>query len=193
MDDGPRLARPYVITADGETIVQFRSVDGYGHFSAWAPSVQAPENTARIYTTPPNAPTVSGGGTTWHTTSPWTVSASATDLSGSGIAGYEYETSTDGGATWSSPTSGASAAVSTEGTSLRPVPLDRQRRQRQRLDVTGHGQARLGRSDRAGPDRGRRLVVHDGPAVRPSASASTDATSGVALSYQYQTSTDNVT
>ena len=177
-----------VITADGETIVQFRSVDGYGHFSAWAPSVQAPENTARIDTTPPNAPTVSGGGTTWHTTSPWTVSASATD-SGSGIAGYEYETSTDGGATWSSPTSGASAAVTTEGTSLVQFhSIDNVG------NVSGWTQATV-KLDSVAPTApaltggGGSWFTTSPQSV--SASASTDATSGVA-SYQYQTSTDNV-
>ena len=47
------------------------------------------------------------------------VSASgSTDGAGSGIAGYQYETSTDGGSTWSSPAAGASPAVADEGETL---------------------------------------------------------------------------
>ena len=69
----------------------------------------------RIDSTPPNVPTVTGGSASWRTTSPWTVSASSTDPNGSGIAGYEYQTSPDN-STWSSATSGNSAAISTQGT-----------------------------------------------------------------------------
>ena len=48
-----------------------------------------------------------------------TVSAAGSSDTASGVAGYEYEQSTNGGATWSPlPTSGASLTVSAEGETL---------------------------------------------------------------------------
>ena len=103
------------ISAEGETLVQFRAKDTLGHFSSWAPSSPIAGSTVRIDGTPPTVPTVSGGSASWHTTSPWTVSASSTDPNGSGVAGYEYQTSPDN-STWSSATAGNSVDISTQGT-----------------------------------------------------------------------------
>ena len=103
------------ISAEGETLVQFRAKDTLGHVSSWAPSSPIDGSTVRIDGTPPAVPTVSGGSASWRTTSPWTVSASSTDPNGSGVAGYEYQTSPDN-STWSSATAGNSVDISIQGT-----------------------------------------------------------------------------
>jgi outer membrane protein assembly factor BamB len=50
--------------------------------------------------------------------SPVTVTASGSTDSGPGFAGYKYETSTDGGTTWSALRNGPTATVKTVGTTL---------------------------------------------------------------------------
>ena len=52
------------ITAEGETLVQYRSIDGAGNVSAWTPASATAGSTARIDRTEPTAPTVSGGSLT---------------------------------------------------------------------------------------------------------------------------------
>ena len=49
------------VTAEGETLVQYRSLDGAGNTSAWTPASATAGSTARIDRTDPTAPTVSGG------------------------------------------------------------------------------------------------------------------------------------
>src|SRR6185437_9826600 len=68
----------------------------------------------------PSDPTVSGGSTSWQDASSVTVSASGSTDTGcsDGVSGYQYETSTNGGSTWSSATSGSSTAVTAEGETL---------------------------------------------------------------------------
>ena len=83
----------------GTTIVQFRSVDGAGNVSAWAPAAATAGSTARIDRTPPSLPTVSGGSLTCAATRTITGSGS-TDTRGSGGVHYQYQVSTDGGATY---------------------------------------------------------------------------------------------
>ena len=101
-----------VLSAEGDTLVRFRAVDGAGNTSAWA------QSQARIDRAAPSDPTLSGGSLTWLSQAASTVSAAGSADAGSGVAGYEFQTSTDGGSTWSSWTAGASKTVSTEGETI---------------------------------------------------------------------------
>ncbi|HEY7815945.1 MAG TPA: hypothetical protein VIC62_22060, partial [Nakamurella sp.] len=115
----PATGTMFTTTAEGETGVQFRAVDQAGNAGPWAPAAGTPAATARIDRTPPTDPVVSGGDTAWQSVLGVTVAASgATDSPGSGIAGYQYRTSTDGGVTWGPVTPGASATVTSEGQTL---------------------------------------------------------------------------
>ena len=178
------------VSAEGETLVQFRAQDALGHSSAWAPSSAGAGNTVRIDSTPPNVPTVSGGSASWRTTSPWTLTASATDPNGSGIAGYEYQTSPDN-ATWSSATAGSSVDISTQGTTYV---------QFRSIDNNGNSSAwsasAIVKLDSVAPSVPT-LTGGSGSWFTTSpqsvtASGSTDATSG-GITYRYQTSPDNST
>ena len=55
------------ITAEGETLVRFRAIDGAGNVGAWAPAAGTALATARLDRTPPTDPTVSGGSLSWRT------------------------------------------------------------------------------------------------------------------------------
>jgi hypothetical protein len=102
-----------LVGAEGETLVQFRAVDGAGNTSGWVAA------TARIDHTAPGAPTVAGGSLSWQNAPSVDITpTSGGDSGGSGVASYEYRTSTNAGQTWSSPTPGATATVSAEGTTL---------------------------------------------------------------------------
>ena len=102
------------VSVEGQTMVGFRAVDGAGNPSGWVTQLISIDRTA------PTAPTsVSGGSATWQSAASVTVSASAaSDTNGSGVAGYQYRTSTDGGGTWSAPTAGSDATISDEGETL---------------------------------------------------------------------------
>ena len=93
-------------------------MDGAGNVSYWAPAAATAVSTVKIDRTNPTAPTVTGGSASWHTSAPVTVSAAGGTDAGSGILRYEYETSTNGGATWSAPTTGASVPISGQGQTL---------------------------------------------------------------------------
>ena len=104
------------VSAEGETLVQFRSVDAAGNISAWVPATPGATDTVRLDHTAPSLPTVAGGSASWLSAASTTVTASGSvDTGGSGFAHYQYRTSTDSGTTWSSATTGASVAVSAEG------------------------------------------------------------------------------
>ena len=61
---------------------------------------------------PQSGPTVSGGSLSWLNQASTTITgADATDAH-SGVSGYEYRTSTDGGSTWGSATAGAADKIS---------------------------------------------------------------------------------
>jgi hypothetical protein len=111
----PVVGSSYQVSADGTTYVQFQAVDNAGNQSAWAPGLNSALNTAKVDTTAPSAPAVTGGSTSWQTALLVTVSASSSD-SLSGVAGYQYRTSTDGGLTWSSAAAGSSVPVNAQGT-----------------------------------------------------------------------------
>ena len=178
------------ISAEGETLVQFRAKDTLGHVSSWAPSSPIAGSTVRIDSTPPAVPTVSGGSASWRTTSPWTVSASSTDPNGSGVAGYEYQTSPDN-STWSSATAGNSVDISTQGTTYV---------QFRAIDNSGNTSAWSSSAtvklDSVAPSvptmtgGGASWFTTSPQSV--TGSGSTDATSG-GVTYRYQTSPDNTT
>ena len=78
--------------------MQFRSVDGAGNASLWTPGSLTAAATMRIDRNPPTDPTVAGGSLSWQSTAAVAVTATgATDSPGSGVASYQYRTSTDGG------------------------------------------------------------------------------------------------
>ena len=108
-----------VVSAEGETLVQFRSIDAAGNASAWTPSAPTGASTVRLDRTAPTDPSVAGGSLVWQSVASVGVSASgSTDAGGSGPATYEHRTSTDGGATWSAASAGATATVSAQGETL---------------------------------------------------------------------------
>ena len=102
------------ISSEGQTLVQFRSVDNVSRVSPW---VQAQ---VRIDTVKPSAPAVSGGSLTWKNVAQIAISASgSTDQAGgSGFAGYQYQVSTNSGATWTAAAAGNSFTVVNEGQTL---------------------------------------------------------------------------
>jgi large repetitive protein len=107
------------VAAEGQTLLQFRAVDGAGNTSAWAPAAPTSGSRVRLDRTAPTAPSLIGGSASWQPVAPVTVTASgSTDAGGSGGPTYEHRTSANGGATWSGVTSGASATISTEGDQL---------------------------------------------------------------------------
>ncbi|MFN8121539.1 MAG: choice-of-anchor C family protein [Thermoleophilia bacterium] len=106
------------VTAEGETLVQFRSVDAAGNTSAWAPSSATAGSTVRINRSGPSAPTATGGSLTWQSVPSVTVTGSGATVLGGTITGYEHRTSTDGGTTWDTPAAGATLVVTAEGETL---------------------------------------------------------------------------
>ncbi len=179
---------PAAISAEGTTLVQMRAVDAAGNTSTWAPAPAGAGNTVKLDTTPPTAPLVAGGTAGWSTAASVLVSASgSTDSPGSGVAGYQHETSTDGGATWSSPAAGASTSISAEGATLVRF---------QALDNSGRGSAWTQTSvqlDRTAPSlpavAGGALTWSTAASRTVSASGSTDAGSGLA-GYEHRISSD---
>jgi len=104
------------VSGEGETLVQFRATDNAGNVGAWGPAADTAGATIRLDRSPPTLPaTVSGGSANWSSAATMTVTASGGTDSGSGVAGYQYETSLNGGA-WSSPTTASSVTVSAQGT-----------------------------------------------------------------------------
>jgi hypothetical protein len=106
------------VSAEGTTLVQFRSRDVAGNLSAWAPAAAGPGNTAAIDRTLPTTPTASGGSLSWQIAASVTISASGSTDALSGLLGYEYRTSTNGGSTWTATSTGPSAAISAEATTI---------------------------------------------------------------------------
>ena len=92
---------------------------------------------------------MSGGSSAWKNVASVTVSASgSTDAPGSGIAGYEHETSTDGGANWSARRPGRLARVTAEGETLVRFRAVDDRGLHVRVEA-GHGPHRPHRAERA--------------------------------------------
>jgi hypothetical protein len=105
------------VSAEGSTLVQFRTVDNAGNLSAWAPAVAGAGNTVKLDRIAPSLPAVTGGmgaGTCKHKL---TVSASGSTDAGSGFLRYDYRLSTNGGTTWAATvTNKASIMLTATGT-----------------------------------------------------------------------------
>ena len=113
----PETGASIEVTKGGSTHVRFRALDKAGNTGEWQAGV------VRLDRTAPSAPTLS---TTpaWSRT-PVTLTATAQDAT-SGIGHLEYQESSDGGATWSAPETGASIEVTKEGsTHVRFRALDK--------------------------------------------------------------------
>jgi hypothetical protein len=181
-----------VVSAEGETLVQLRTVDGAGNRSAWKPAASGATNTARIDRTAPTAPTLSGGSSSWQSVASVLVTASgSTDSPGSGISGYQYQTSIDNGVTWSSATAGASLSVTAQGQTLVRFAA---------VDAAGFAssttQATV-RIDRTAPTAptvsGGSLSWQNVATMTVTASGSTDAGGSALAGYAYRVSTDGGT
>ena len=176
------------VTAPGQTFVQMRAVDTAGNASAWAPAVTGAANTAMIDSTGPTAPTLSGALAGWQHTASETVTAAGSIDAGSGVAGYQYRTSTDAGSTWSAVQSGALLAVSAEG---------RTDLQFRAVDAVGNhsawAQATV-RLDNVAPTApavsGGAAAWRNVASVLTAASGSADTGGSGVAGYEYETSTD---
>src|SRR5205814_6391436 len=116
----PAAAGSFVApSAEGETLAQFRATDNAGNVSGWGPAAVSAGATARIDRTAPSDPTVTGGSLSWQSVGSVAVTAAGSaDAPGSGVASYQYRTSTDGGTTWGPATTGDPALITTQGETL---------------------------------------------------------------------------
>jgi hypothetical protein len=178
----PATGSQATISAEGATIVEFRSLDAVGNASAWTTAQVNIDRTA------PSAPTVSGGSTSWLMGPSVNVSAGGSTDAGSGVANYQYETSTNGGSTWTAPTTGASTAVSTQGTTLvRFAAVDN-------LALASAWTVATVKLDLTAPTAptvsGGSSTWTTAASTTVSASGSTDSGGSALSGYQYRTSTD---
>ncbi len=191
----PQIGSSDTVTAEGETLVQFRAVDAAGNDAAWAPATAGPASTVRIDRSGPTDPVVAGGSLSWSDAAAVTVTAAGSVDVGFGVDHYQHRESTDGGVSWSSPVTGTSLTVSAEGQTLV---------QFQAVDTAGNGSqwapasgaaAGTVRLDRAAPADPTVGITPAGwqsaPAILVFASGSTDALAGVDH-YQYRTSINKV-
>jgi hypothetical protein len=103
------------VRAQGETYVQFQSVDKAGNASSWQPAANGAGNLVRLDHTPPTAAVVVGGSPIWQGVASETVTGSgATDVR-SGVDHYEHRESTTAGSAWGPAQTDASDTVSAEG------------------------------------------------------------------------------
>jgi len=107
----PQPGDAVTITAEGTTCVRFAAYDSAGNRSPWANDASS-VTCAGIDATPPTLTTPYGAGRWMHYTSGVITYASDAE---SGVASVEYDTSTDGGLTWSDPQPGNEAWISQEG------------------------------------------------------------------------------
>ena len=136
----PATGNPATITAEGQTLVQYRAVDAAGNSSNWFPAVPIAGSTVQIDRTAPGAPTVTGGSSSWQNVPSISFTASGSaDSGGSGLSVYQYRTSTNGGTSWSGTLTGAAATVTGEGTTIVQFRVLGRRRELLRL---GPGQRR---------------------------------------------------
>jgi hypothetical protein len=179
------------VTATGTTVVEFRAVDMAGNLSAAMPSTNGAANTVNIDRTVPTTPTVSGGSSyTWRTSASTTIAASgSSDSGGSGLLGYQYQTSLNGGA-WSAPASGPAAVITAEGTTtVQFRSVDNAGNTSAWTTVGSSSTVKLDRTAPTVPTVTGGSLTCVSSRIRISASGSTDAASGVAR-YQYHYSTN---
>lgn len=107
------------VEAEGETRVQFRVVDG-AEVSDWAPGPGASEDAGlvRLDRRPPGPPQVTGGVLDPVSAAAVRLTASGASDDGSGVAGYQWRTSTDAGDSWSDAAPGGVADITAEGETL---------------------------------------------------------------------------
>ena len=184
----PASGTSVVISAEGETLVEFRAVDNAGNSSDWIPISATAGSTARLDRTAPTTPTLSGGSSAWQSVASITITANGSTDAGSGVAGYQYRTSTDGGATWSAATSGASASITSQGTTKVEF---------RSIDNVGKtsgwvsADARIDRTLPTAPTvTGGSTSWQNVPSITVSAAGSTDSGGSGLVGYQYRTSTD---
>ncbi|MCB0873616.1 MAG: FG-GAP repeat protein, partial [Thermoleophilia bacterium] len=182
------------VTAEGETLVQYRATDADGNTSGWGPASATAGSTVRLDRTAPTAPTVSGGSLSWQSVASVAVTASGSDGGLSGLAGYEYRTSTDGGSTWSGATSGASVSITAEGETLvqyRAIDGAGNTSAWTPASATAGSTARIDRTAPTAPTvSGGSPLWQSVASVAVSGAGSTDGHSGVDH-YEYRTSTDD--
>ena len=99
------------VSAEGETLVGFRAVNGNGDQGAWAEAI------VRLDRTAPATPTATGGALAWQNPASVTVSGAGSAGGPSGLT-WEHRTSTDAGTSWSAPAAGGAVAVSAAGETL---------------------------------------------------------------------------
>ena len=189
----PQTGALATITGEGETLVQFRAVDGAGNASAWAPAGGTPSGTVRIDRSVPADPTVTGGSLQWQGVASVPISATGGTDPLSGLDHYQYRESTDGGITWGTPLTGSVDNVTASGETLV---------QFRSVDAAGNvsnwAPASAGANDTVRIDHGvptpptvsgGSLTWVSAGSAQANASGSTDAQSGVDH-YQYRTSAD---
>ncbi len=109
----PAAGDSVTVSADGTTQVRFCATDAAGNTSDWTTPDDA--STAVIDATPPVV--TPSGGSASYVLAPVTILANATDT-GSGVASVVYETSADGGTTWTDPVAGSTVTVTAAGSTL---------------------------------------------------------------------------
>lgn len=191
----PSTGGTVTVTGEGETLVEFRATDVAGNVGAWTTAVSGGSGSVRIDRTgPTTAPTVTGATGAWSSSASRTVSASGSSDSGSGIGGYESRTSTDGGASWSTPASGASVSISAEGETLvqfRAIDNGGNAGPWSTATSGGSGSVRLDRTSPSAPSTsGGSTSWVNATSTTISASGGSDAGSGNA-GYEWALSTDN--
>ena len=183
----PVLGANLFVTTDGVTVVRFRSIDGAGNTSAWS------QVTARLDSSPPSDPTVTGQSPGWVNSASVVVSAAGSADPWSGLGAYQSQTSTDGGTLWSPLLSGSHVTVTGEGsTVVRFRAMDN-------VGNTSNWVSVMVKIDRTQP--GAPTLVTGGSSAWQSVasttvtgSGSTDPPGGAGLSgYQTRTSPDGAT
>jgi len=190
----PATGTSVAVSTEGETLVQFRAVDVAGNVSAWTSATNGGTGSVRIDRSPPvGAPTVAGATGAWSAAASRTVTASGSSDAGSGIAGYESRRSTDGGATWTTPATGASVGVSAEGETLvqfRAVDGLGNAGPWSTAVTGGAGSVRLDRTAPAPPSTsGGSTAWVNAPSATVTATGGADAGAGTA-GHQWASSTD---
>ena len=173
------------IASEGKTNLRFRAVDGAGNVSGWAGGATMIDRSA------PSAPPVSGGSTTWKNIASETVTGGTSTDAVSSVAAYNYETSTDGGATWSSPNNGNTPDGDRRGRDAGAVPAIDEAINRSAWSV---GTVRIDRSAPTAPSVGGSVATWQHVAsLTPDALGSTDAGGSGLDRLQYETSTNGGT
>jgi hypothetical protein len=179
----PVLGSSLYVTTDGVTVVRFRSIDGAGNTSAWS------QVTARLDSSPPSDPTLTGWSPGWVNSASVVVKAAGSADPWSGLGNYQWQTSTDGGALWSSLLSGNQVTVTSEGSTVVRF------RATDNVGNTSNWVSATVKIDRSAPSAP--TVIGGGGATTcylsktVTASGSSDGAGSGLAHYQYRVSSDN--